>query len=252
MSPVELSPTPQGAGAPAPAAARIPVTQTESPARSCPLAALLVSTYQANKLLAGPRDGPGCPSWCHLRPPMGLAADAGGWPSARARGSGSSAQRPGHRPAEWNPRARTMPASCPAQPRHRRHRGPRTDLGRERTVARQHPVLLPVYAGHRLQLRPALAAAVHIRPGGRGSLPSERPGMVEGRPRYATALGQTNVKDGWRAGKATGGVLIDVPSGETIVPRPVHATLPPLARRTTVGAGIRDRPIADFRPQWPV
>jgi uncharacterized protein (TIGR03032 family) len=40
--------------------------------------------------------------------------------------------------------------------------------------------------------------------------------MVEGRPRYATALGETDVPGGWRGDKARGGVLIEVPSGETI------------------------------------
>ncbi len=41
-------------------------------------------------------------------------------------------------------------------------------------------------------------------------------GIVEGRPRYATALGESDAPAGWRANKAHGGVLIDVPSGETI------------------------------------
>jgi uncharacterized protein (TIGR03032 family) len=40
--------------------------------------------------------------------------------------------------------------------------------------------------------------------------------MVDGRPRYVTALGETDTPDGWRANKARGGVLIDVDSGEAI------------------------------------
>ncbi len=40
--------------------------------------------------------------------------------------------------------------------------------------------------------------------------------MVEGRPRYVTALGETNAAAGWRPHKARGGVLIDVDSGEAI------------------------------------
>jgi uncharacterized protein (TIGR03032 family) len=40
--------------------------------------------------------------------------------------------------------------------------------------------------------------------------------VIDGKPRHATALGATNEKDGWRAGKATGGVVMDVPSGEVI------------------------------------
>ena len=35
-------------------------------------------------------------------------------------------------------------------------------------------------------------------------------GMVDGRPRYVTALGQTDAPGGWRADKARGGVLMDV------------------------------------------
>ena len=41
-------------------------------------------------------------------------------------------------------------------------------------------------------------------------------GMVDGRPRYVTALGQTDEPGGWRANKATGGVLMDIDSGEII------------------------------------
>ena len=40
--------------------------------------------------------------------------------------------------------------------------------------------------------------------------------VVDGKPCYVTALGATNEKDGWRAGKATGGIVMDVPSGEVI------------------------------------
>jgi uncharacterized protein (TIGR03032 family) len=41
-------------------------------------------------------------------------------------------------------------------------------------------------------------------------------GMVAGRPRYVTALGETDEPAGWRPNKARGGVLIDVDSGEVI------------------------------------
>lgn len=39
-------------------------------------------------------------------------------------------------------------------------------------------------------------------------------GMEGGRPKYVTALGTADQAGGWRANKATGGVLIDVASGE--------------------------------------
>jgi uncharacterized protein (TIGR03032 family) len=41
--------------------------------------------------------------------------------------------------------------------------------------------------------------------------------MQNGAPRYVTAMGTADVLGGWRANKASGGVLIDVPSGEVVV-----------------------------------
>jgi uncharacterized protein (TIGR03032 family) len=41
-------------------------------------------------------------------------------------------------------------------------------------------------------------------------------GLRDGRPRYVTALGETDTPGGWRENKARGGCLIDVPSGEVI------------------------------------
>jgi uncharacterized protein (TIGR03032 family) len=40
--------------------------------------------------------------------------------------------------------------------------------------------------------------------------------VVDGAPKYATALGATNTVEGWRPGKATGGILLDIPTGEII------------------------------------
>jgi uncharacterized protein (TIGR03032 family) len=40
--------------------------------------------------------------------------------------------------------------------------------------------------------------------------------LVDGRPRYATALGTTNTAGGWRADKPHGGCVMDVPSGEIL------------------------------------
>src|SRR5262245_49017164 len=41
-------------------------------------------------------------------------------------------------------------------------------------------------------------------------------GMVDGRPKYVTALGETDAMAGWRPNKAKGGVLMDVGSGEVL------------------------------------
>jgi uncharacterized protein (TIGR03032 family) len=40
--------------------------------------------------------------------------------------------------------------------------------------------------------------------------------MADGRPRYATALGQTDTPEGWRPGRANGGCLIDVPNNVVV------------------------------------
>ena len=40
--------------------------------------------------------------------------------------------------------------------------------------------------------------------------------LVDGRPRYVTALGETDTAQGWRAGKAGGGCLVDVAGGQII------------------------------------
>src|SRR5439155_22307191 len=42
-------------------------------------------------------------------------------------------------------------------------------------------------------------------------------GMVNGRPKYVTALGETDTHQGWREHKARGGILMDVESGEVLL-----------------------------------
>ena len=63
--------------------------------------------------------------------------------------------------------------------------------------------------------------------------------MVDGRPKYVTALGETDTLGGWRANKARGGVLIDVESNEILLRGVVHAALAALASRKTLAARIR-------------
>jgi uncharacterized protein (TIGR03032 family) len=41
--------------------------------------------------------------------------------------------------------------------------------------------------------------------------------MVDGRPKYVTALGETDTPGGWRANKAKGGVLMDIESNEILL-----------------------------------
>jgi len=42
-------------------------------------------------------------------------------------------------------------------------------------------------------------------------------GLVEGRPKYVTALGETDSAGGWRANKASGGILMDIESNEILL-----------------------------------
>lgn len=41
--------------------------------------------------------------------------------------------------------------------------------------------------------------------------------MQDGKPKYVTALGETDVVGGWRANKAKGGIVIDVESGQIVM-----------------------------------
>ena len=59
----------------------------------------------------------------------------------------------------------------------------------------------------------ALAAEDRCHLNGLAMAPDER-GMMK--PRYVTALGETDTAQGWRPNKVTGGCLIDVASGQTV------------------------------------
>ncbi len=47
--------------------------------------------------------------------------------------------------------------------------------------------------------------------------------MVNGKPKYVTALGMTDTAGGWRENKANGGILLDIETGETIIS---HLSMP--------------------------
>ncbi len=81
--------------------------------------------------------------------------------------------------------------------------------------------------------------------------------MLDGRPRYVTALGRTDTPGGWRADKRAGGVLLDVDAGGAVVaaglsmphsPRVIDGRLWMLESGTgsvgTVEAGGRFEPVA--------
>ena len=66
-------------------------------------------------------------------------------------------------------------------------------------------------------------------------------GMVDGRPRYVTALGQTDSPGGWRPEKARGGIVMDVESGEVLAQRSFDAALAAVVRRAVVGLRVGGR-----------
>jgi uncharacterized protein (TIGR03032 family) len=72
--------------------------------------------------------------------------------------------------------------------------------------------LHPVYS-FAPRWRPAFVSA--LRPEDRCHLNGLA--VVDGHPRYVTALAETDSPQGWRDAKATGGCLIEVPSGQVVV-----------------------------------
>ena len=196
-------------------------------------ASLLVTTYQAGKLVILRNDGGVLNT--HFRnftKPMGLAVDRR--PAGRRhehRDLGVS-QRPGRVPAagcegqrkQREARKRTADSQKPES--HQNSEAPNHEarhdacfLPRRSHVTGDVQIHEMAWVGDELwfvntrspawhaqrsqQLRAALAAAVHHRAGPRRPLPPQRPGDA-GRPRrYVTALGETNEPGGWRANKAT-------------------------------------------------
>ena len=79
--------------------------------------------------------------------------------------------------------------------------------------------------------------------------------VVDGQPRYVTALGQTDTPGGWRADKRAGGVLLEVPTGEVVAaglsmphsPRVLDGALWVLESGTG-GVGRIDRATGRFEP----
>jgi uncharacterized protein (TIGR03032 family) len=185
-------------------------------------ASLLVSTYQANKLLVARADGGGLSTLVRtFDRPMGLAVG----PGRLALGTRSQI---------WF--FRNAPDIAPQVEPAGRHDA--CYLPRSCHVTGDVGVHEVAWAGDELWLvntrfsclctlhpdysfvprwRPpfvtALAAEDRCHLNGLALAPGEG-GLT---PRYVTALGATDVPGGWRAGKAHGGVLLDVPSGEVVV-----------------------------------
>lgn len=193
-------------------------------------ASLLVSTYQANKLLAVRAKGSGLSTLVRaFDKPMGLAADG----DRLALGA---------RREVWFLRnapdiaARVDPAGLHDAcylPRSSHVTG---DIGiHEIAWATPHPQpLSPERRGEKelwivstrfsclATLSPDYSFVPRWRPPFISALAAEDRchlnglAIVDNQPRFVTALGTTDMRDGWRADKPQGGCIIDVPSGEFV------------------------------------
>lgn len=180
-------------------------------------ASLLVSTYQANKLLAVRAAGAGLSALVRtFDRPMGLAADA-------------SRLAVGTRDRVWF--LRDAPDIAPRVEPAGAHDA--CFLPRSCHVTGDIGVHELAWAGDELwavntrfsclcTLHPDYSFVPRWRPPFITALAAEDRchlnglALVDGRPKYATALGETDTRDGWRVGKPRGGCLIDVPGDRTV------------------------------------
>ncbi len=125
--------------------------------------------------------------------------------------------------------------------RHRRHRHSRDGLGRRGAVDRQHALLVSGDAESRLQLRAALAAAVHLGSGRRRPLPSQRAGHRGGRAAICHRAGHDRRARRLASRQAARRLHHRRALRRVRQPRPVDAAFAALARRPAAGARIRDR-----------
>ena len=202
-----------------PAAVEFRYTQTESFAALLKQlgASLLVSTYQANKLLVARVAGAGLSMLVRtFDRPMGLAAFDGRlaigtrkevWFLRDAPDIARRIEPAGQHDACF------LPRSCHVT----------GDLGiHEIARATEELWLVSTRFSCLATLDPDFSFVPRWRPPFVTTLAAEDRchlnglAIVDGTPRYVTALGTTDLRDGWRAEKPKGGCVIDVPSGEFV------------------------------------
>jgi uncharacterized protein (TIGR03032 family) len=180
-------------------------------------ASLLVSTYQANKLLAVRASGQGLSTLVRtFDKPMGLALDGPKlalgtrkevWFLRNAPDIAPQVEPKGIHDACFLPRSRHMTGDSGI------HEIAWVD-GELWIVSTRFSCLATLSPDYSFipRWRPpfitALAAEDRCHLNGLA--------LIAGRPRYVTALGTTDVRDGWRADKPHGGCIIDIDSGEFV------------------------------------
>jgi uncharacterized protein (TIGR03032 family) len=180
-------------------------------------ASLLVTTYQANKLLVVRAAGNGLSTLVRtLDQPMGLAADA------RVMTIGTRTQvwtlrnapdiAPRIEPAGQHD-ACYLPRSCHVTGDIRVHEI--AWVGEELWIVNTRFSCL-------CTLHPDYSFAPRWQPSFITALAAEDRchlnglALINGRPAYATALGETDSANGWRLNKPHGGILMDIPSGAIV------------------------------------
>jgi uncharacterized protein (TIGR03032 family) len=208
--------TPEAA---APSAVPFHYTQTESFVALLQQlgASLLVSTYQANKLLVARAAGNGLSMLVRtFERPMGLAVDAQRlmigthnqiWLLRNAPDIAPRVAPVGQHDACY------LPRSCHVT----------GDIGvHELAWADDELWVVNTRFSCLCTLHPDFSFVPRWRPPFVSALAAEDRchlnglALVDGAPRYATALGETDTAGGWRANKPQGGCLLDVPTGEVV------------------------------------
>jgi len=180
-------------------------------------ASLLVSTYQANKLLVVRAVGGGLSTLVrHFDKPMGLAVDARRlvlgtrdqiWFLRNAPDIASRIEPAGLHDACF------LPRSCHVT----------GDIGVHELVwAADELWIVNTRFSCLCTLDPDYSFIPRWRPPFISALAAEDRchlnglAVVDGQPKYVTALGDTDSRDGWRAHKPHGGIVMDIPSGEIV------------------------------------
>jgi uncharacterized protein (TIGR03032 family) len=215
-----LCPTPPGdAGAAAPVAVELHYTQTESFVALLQQlrTSLLVSTYQANKLLVVRAAGGGLSTLVRtFDRPMGLAV-AGGrlalgcrtqvWLFRNAPDIAPRVEPAGLHDACFLPRSSHVTGDIAVH---------------ELAWAGDELWLVGTRFSYLCTLHPDCSFVPRWRPPFVTALAAEDRchlnglALVDGRPQYVTALGESDTAHGWRANKPQGGCLMEVSSGEVI------------------------------------
>ena len=180
-------------------------------------ASLLVSTYQANKLLVARATGGGLSMLVRtFDRPMGMAVDRGRLAI-------------GTRDRVWF--LRNAPDIAPRVEPAGRHDA--CFLTRSSHFTGEVQAHELAWAGDELWLVNTAFGCLCTLDGRHSFVPRWRPpfltslaaedrchlnglAMADGAPKYVTTLGETDTPQGWRPNKATGGCLIDVASGQTV------------------------------------